>query len=155
VSFFYLQRAILLGGSALSPWAMVDNPSPFFYMLAEQLHCPISKEEKDKRPELIGTDVILRCMQDHSAENITKAAKEINVPTFLSAFAPVVDGQMVPNKPKLSFSSQFGSLFRDIDLLVGTVSNPAHHLLADKDLATGVELPKRNQIYRYISPLPL
>lgn len=138
----------MLDGSALSPWAMAENPSPFFYMLATGLQCPTTKEVKDARPELISPDVILRCMQDHSADNITRAARNISVPTFLSTFAPVVDGQMVPNKPKLSFGPEFGSLFRGIDLLVGMVSKPAHHLLADKDLTNGIEVTKRDRIFR-------
>ncbi|VDN49682.1 unnamed protein product [Gongylonema pulchrum] len=39
-------------------------------------------------------DSIVRCMQDHSPQNITRAARKIATPTFLSVFAPIVDGQV-------------------------------------------------------------
>lgn len=41
------------------------------------------------------------------------------------------------------------SKFRDIDLLVGTVSNPAHHLLPSSDAEHGVSMERRNKILRY------
>ncbi|MCP9257032.1 Neuroligin-1 [Dirofilaria immitis] len=77
---------------------------------------------------------IVRCMQDHSPQNITRAARRISTPTFLSRFAPIVDGQVVPNKPEALFGTQYGSLFRNVDLLVGMTNNPAHHLLPNDDI---------------------
>lgn len=37
---------------------------------------------------------IVRCIQDHSQQNLTAAAQKIQAPSFLSAFAPIVDGQV-------------------------------------------------------------
>ncbi|VDN19478.1 unnamed protein product [Gongylonema pulchrum] len=93
-------------------------------------------------------DNIVRCMQDHSPQNITRAARKIATPTFLSVFAPIVDGQVVPNKPDALFGSQYGSLFRDVDLLVGVTNNPAHHLLPNDDIRLGIDKEKRERIYR-------
>uniref|UniRef100_A0A1I7XXL4 COesterase domain-containing protein n=1 Tax=Steinernema glaseri TaxID=37863 RepID=A0A1I7XXL4_9BILA len=143
------RRAILLDGTALSPWALTQNPQPYFFQLAEELRCAEKPAQgaravRDQR----SIDSVVRCMQDHSAENVTKAAQRISVPTFLSAFAPIVDGQMVPNHPKISFGAQFGALFRDIDLLVGMVSNPAHHLMPNDDLLHGIDKPRRDTIFR-------
>jgi hypothetical protein len=33
---------------------------------------------------------IVRCVQDHGQQNLTAAARKIHVPSFLSAFAPIV-----------------------------------------------------------------
>lgn len=93
---------------------------------------------------------IVRCIQDHNEKNLTLAAKKIHAPSFLNAFAPIVDGQIVPNHPKISFSPKFGALFRDIDLLLGTVNYPAHHLLPNSDLENGIEKEKRDKILRTI-----
>uniref|UniRef100_A0A915A7H0 Carboxylesterase type B domain-containing protein n=1 Tax=Parascaris univalens TaxID=6257 RepID=A0A915A7H0_PARUN len=143
------RRAILLDGSALSPWAVTENPQPFFFQLAEHLKCvePVSDVKRTSR-EQRSIDTIVRCMQDHGPDNITRAAQRIAVPTFLSAFAPIVDGQMVPNKPSALFGSQFGSLFRDVDLMVGVTSNPAHHLLSNEDLRHGIDKERREKIFR-------
>ncbi|VDK43961.1 unnamed protein product [Anisakis simplex] len=147
------RRAILLDGSALAPWAMTNNPQPFFYQLAEHLKCveTIAERKRGSRHQR-NIDSIVRCMQDHGPHNVTNAAHKILVPTFLSAFAPIVDGQlsfcMVPNRPLALFGAQFGSLFRDIDLLVGVTSNPAHHLLSNDDLRHGITKERREKIFR-------
>ncbi|EFO24748.2 hypothetical protein LOAG_03741 [Loa loa] len=143
------RRAILLDGSALSPWAMSRNPQSTFFQLAEHLKC-IEKVDKKKHHlyEQRSAESIVRCMQDHSPQNITRAARKISTPTFLSRFAPIVDGQVVPNKPEALFGTQYGSLFRNVDLLVGMTSNPAHHLLPNDDIRLGIDKEKREKIFR-------
>lgn len=54
----------------------------------------------------------------------------------------------MPNHPKLSFSPKYGALFRDIDLMLGTVSYPAHHLMSNIDIESGIEIEKRDKILR-------
>lgn len=139
------RRAVLLDGSALSPWAISTNPQQYFMSLAQNLGC-VSKNETTTFNE--GVDTIVRCMQVHSAENVTKAVHNVEIPTFLSGFAPIVDGQLIPNKPRISFSSQYGSLFREIDLLVGVTTNPAHHFLSNDELKSGISKEKRQKIFR-------
>ncbi|VDM98731.1 unnamed protein product [Thelazia callipaeda] len=143
------RRAILLDGSALAPWAMSENPQPTFFQLAEHLKC-IDKTDGKKRllHSEKSVESIIRCMQDHSPQNITRAARKISTPTFLSRFAPIIDGQVVPNNPKTLFGTQFGSLFRDIDLLIGVTTNPAHHLLPNEDIRLGINKDKRDRIFR-------
>ncbi|VDK87604.1 unnamed protein product [Onchocerca ochengi] len=143
------QRAILLDGSALAPWAMSKNPQSIFFQLAEHLKC-IEKMDKKEHSTYNqrSAESIVRCMQDHSPQNITRAARKISTPTFLSQFAPIVDGQVVPNKPETLFGTQYGSLFRNVDLLVGMTSNPAHHLLPNDDIRLGIDKEKRKRIFR-------
>ncbi|CAP27658.1 Protein CBR-NLG-1 [Caenorhabditis briggsae] len=139
------RRAILLDGSALSPWAISQNPQQYFMQLAEELACAPKNRSSSFNENV---DTILRCMQVHSSENITKAVLKIDVPTFLSGFAPIVDGQLIPNNPQVSFSTQYGSLFREIDLLVGISSNPSHHMISNEDLKVGISKEKRMRIFR-------
>ncbi|VDM62007.1 unnamed protein product [Angiostrongylus costaricensis] len=139
------RRAILLDGTALAPWAMSQNPQQYFVQVAENLGC-LSRNRSSVFNDNV--DTTLRCMQDHPADNVTKAVQAIEIPTFLSVFAPIVDGQLIPNSPRLSFSSQYGSLFREIDLLVGFSSNPAHYLLSNEDLKSGLSKERRQKIFR-------
>ncbi|PAV75764.1 hypothetical protein WR25_11712 isoform C [Diploscapter pachys] len=139
------RRAVLLDGTALSPWAMTHNPHQYYMQLAEELGC-VNRNRSSTFND--NADTILRCMQVHSAENMTKALHKIEAPTFLSSFAPIVDGQLIPNKPRVSFSAQFGSLFREIDLLVGLSVNPAHYILSNEDLKSGISLERREKIFR-------
>lgn len=37
---------------------------------------------------------IVRCLQEHSTQNVTRAARKITEPSFLSKFAPIIDGQV-------------------------------------------------------------
>ncbi|KJH41052.1 Carboxylesterase [Dictyocaulus viviparus] len=139
------RRAILLDGTALAPWAMAQNPQQYFAQVAENLGC-LSRNRSSIFNDNV--DAAIRCMQDHSAGNVTKAVQTIEIPTFLSIFAPIVDGQLIPNSPRISFSSQYGSLFREIDLLVGFSSNPAHYLLSNDDLKYGLSKERRQKIFR-------
>uniref|UniRef100_A0AAF5CZH4 Carboxylesterase type B domain-containing protein n=1 Tax=Strongyloides stercoralis TaxID=6248 RepID=A0AAF5CZH4_STRER len=142
-------RAILLDGTALQPGALQENPQEYFFKLAEEMGC-IGKEKDLKKMGEVKKDIrgILRCLQEHSAENVTEAATKLEVPTFLNSFAPIIDGQIVPNHPKISFSPQFGSLFREVDLMIGTVNYPAHSMLPNDDLLHGFDNGKRNKILR-------
>uniref|UniRef100_A0A1I7X5E6 COesterase domain-containing protein n=1 Tax=Heterorhabditis bacteriophora TaxID=37862 RepID=A0A1I7X5E6_HETBA len=85
------RRAVLLDGSALAPWAIAHNPQSYFMQLAERLGC-VSQNHSSSFNDAV--DTILRCMQDHSASNVTRAVQTIEVPSFLSGFAPIVDGQV-------------------------------------------------------------
>uniref|UniRef100_A0A0K0EUU8 Neuroligin-1 (projected from Caenorhabditis elegans ortholog nlg-1) n=1 Tax=Strongyloides venezuelensis TaxID=75913 RepID=A0A0K0EUU8_STRVS len=142
-------RAILLDGTALQPGALQENPQEYFFKLAEEMGC-VGKEKDVKKSTEFKKDVraILRCLQEHSAENVTESATKLEVPTFLNSFAPIIDGQIVPNHPKISFSPQFGSLFREVDLMIGTVNHPAHSMLPNDDLLHGFDNSKRNKILR-------
>ncbi|GMT31215.1 hypothetical protein PFISCL1PPCAC_22512, partial [Pristionchus fissidentatus] len=143
------RRAILLDGTALAPWAMAEDPQGAFLDLAAKLHCvtPATK----KAPTTLfngGIDEVIKCMQDHSADNITRIAQSIHAPSFLTSFGPIIDGQLVPNKPTILFSPQFGNLFREVDLMVGTASFPSHHLLGDDELKNGMAAEKRDKMIR-------
>lgn len=54
----------------------------------------------------------------------------------------------MPNHPKYSFSPKYGALFRDIDLMIGTVAYPAHYLMPSADLDNGINLTRRDTILR-------
>lgn len=90
---------------------------------------------------------ISNCIRTRSVENITKASQEAEAPTFLTSFGPVVDGIFVNNDPAFNLENH-GSLFQDLDLMIGLSVNEAFHLLSQKDIEFGIDLNKRDAIFR-------
>lgn len=82
-----------------------------------------------------------------SLENITRAIREIDPPTFLTVFGPAIDGSIVANDPQHNLR-EHGDLFRELDLLVGVTKNEAFHLLGNQDVTQGMDKEKRDSIYR-------
>ncbi|KAH1004868.1 hypothetical protein HUJ05_005636, partial [Dendroctonus ponderosae] len=82
-------RALLLSGSALSSWALVEDPVNYAVKLAREVNCSI--------PEDVGKDheQIVDCLRETSLEELLEA--EVTPPAYLSAFGPSVDGK--PTEP--------------------------------------------------------
>nr|XP_018897827.1 PREDICTED: neuroligin-1-like [Bemisia tabaci] len=80
-------RTVLLSGSALSSWALVEDPVIFAVRLAQQVNCSI--------PENLYTDheQIVDCLRDVPLEELMRA--DVSPPAFLSAFGPSVDGVVI------------------------------------------------------------
>jgi len=75
---------ILLGGSALSPWAIQRDPLMVKRRVAEQTDCPGDVE----------TDDIAPCLRLKSVEKLL--AVQLDPPRFTSGFAPFNDGTVLP-----------------------------------------------------------
>uniref|UniRef100_A0A915PBX8 Carboxylesterase type B domain-containing protein n=1 Tax=Meloidogyne floridensis TaxID=298350 RepID=A0A915PBX8_9BILA len=112
------RRAVLLDGTALSPWAMANNPQDQFIQLARILQCSSNSEGEDfinlkNQKEFISR--LLECMQEQNLQNLTNAAKKVSnlSPTFLR-----------------------------------TVQHPAQHLIADQDMQNGLNIERRDKILR-------
>ena len=89
---FYLaglfQRAILMSGSASSPWAQVDDALSVTARLAKLLNCSLPSDLSNRHPETIS------CLRNVSAHSL------VNAPMpkykFATLFGPSVDGIVVP-----------------------------------------------------------
>lgn len=77
-------RVILLGGSALSPWAVQRDPLAVKRRVAEQIGCPGDVEADDIAP----------CLRLRNVEELL--AVQLDPPRFTSGFAPFVDGAVLP-----------------------------------------------------------
>ncbi|CDW52633.1 protein nlg c; protein nlg b; protein nlg a [Trichuris trichiura] len=141
------RRAILLGGSALSSWALVTSPSEYFYQLADGLGCQIYKQNHFGQQTLLAVEDVLECIQTDSVENITRAAALLDLPTFLTNFGPVIDGIVVNTDPAYNLENH-GSLFQEIDLLVGATKHEAYDQLSTEHLQYGLDVKNRDAIYR-------
>lgn len=74
----------MLGGSALSPWAVQRDPLTVKRRVAEEIGCPGDIEADD----------IASCLRLRSVEELL--AVQLNPPRFTSGFAPFIDGAVLP-----------------------------------------------------------
>ncbi|KAG8279638.1 neurexin protein binding [Homalodisca vitripennis] len=80
-------RAILLSGSALSSWALVEDPVYFAVRLDRQVNCSAPEDL------LRDNEDIVDCLRDVPLQELLKA--DTSAPSYLSAFGPSVDGVVI------------------------------------------------------------
>ncbi|KAM3955841.1 LOW QUALITY PROTEIN: neuroligin-4, Y-linked [Aphomia sociella] len=162
-------RAILLSGSALSSWAIVDDPVFYSLKLAKKMNCSI--------PEDLAKDheIIVDCLREVSIEELLSV--DIFPPNFLTAFGPSVDGVVI----KTDFAKDFLTLYstgdfpsfgplnnmnanlnihkkrsdsgrrlfqNKYDLLFGVVTSEALWKFSAHDIQNGIEPDKRDRMLR-------
>ncbi|KAB0798088.1 hypothetical protein PPYR_09081 [Photinus pyralis] len=106
-------RAILLSGSALSSWALVEDPVNYAVKLAKEVNCSI--------PEDVAKDheAIVDCLRQTPLDELLNA--DVLPPSYLSAFGPSVDGVVI----KTDFAKELLTYFKPSDLqsFVGSAVN--------------------------------
>ncbi|XP_035716581.1 neuroligin-1-like [Folsomia candida] len=147
------QRAILISGSVLSPWALQRRPEDVAKELSTALGCvgklPLSHPESDLAPCL---------RKKHVSELISFVPSS---PKFLSAYAPYVDNVLLNNPKTLmesggqsSSSSSSSSQhfvqdqFLRAELLILFTTSEGVHELNDHELRAGFESDHRDKILR-------
>lgn len=162
-------RAILLSGSALSSWAIVDDPVYYSLKLAKHMNCNI--------PEDLAKDheVIVDCLREASIDDLLTA--DISPPNFLTAFGPSVDGVVIKTDFAKDFLTMYSTgdfpsfgplnnmninlnvhkkrsdngrrLFQNkYDLLFGVVTSEALWKFSAHDVQNGIEPDKRDRMLR-------
>ena len=150
-----------MSGSALSSWALVEDPVDFAVRLARQVNCTIP-EDLYREHELI-----VDCLRDVSLENLMAA--DVTAPTFLSSFGPSVDGVVIKSdfhedlwtnflpdisafvpsqgsNVKRSGDSVMGSV--KYDLMFGVVTSESMWKFSANDIQAGFEGERRDKIIR-------
>ncbi|XP_066583919.1 neuroligin-1-like isoform X2 [Prorops nasuta] len=146
-----VERVILLGGSALSPWAIQREPLTVKRRVADQTGCPGDVEADDIAP----------CLRLRNLHDLLKV--QLDPPRFTSGFAPFVDGTVLPLPTNQNFqptASSAGILsvvpgsgaefanFGERDILLGLTSEEAWVNLTDDDLENGLNETRRDRILR-------
>lgn len=157
-----------MSGSALSSWAIVDDPVYYSLKLAKRLNCTI--------PEDLAKDheIIVDCLRDATIEELLSI--DISPPNFLTAFGPSVDGVVIKTDFAKDFlilhsTSDFPSfgplnnmnqnsyhikrsdsgrrLFQNkYDLLFGVVTCESLWKFSAHDIQNGIEPEKRDRMLR-------
>ncbi|XP_066143773.1 neuroligin-4, Y-linked [Euwallacea fornicatus] len=164
-------RAILMSGSALSPWALVQEPSRYAALVAIHANCS---------PELSHPH-LLKCLRDKPLE--TLMTTPVMVPEFSFAFGPSVDGVVIDTgeppggeaphytdydsgagttgktskgEPQNAINILNSVLLRKsvisklsrYDLLLGVVKAEAYFAFNGEDVQYGIEADRRTKILR-------
>ncbi|KAJ2944052.1 hypothetical protein O0L34_g8386 [Tuta absoluta] len=162
-------RSILLSGSALSSWAIVDDPVYYSLKLAKHMNCSIPDDmNKDH-------EVIVDCLRDATIEELLSI--DISPPNFLTAFGPSVDGVVIKTDFAKDFLTMYATgdfpsfgplnnmnlnlnmhikrsdsgrrLFQNkYDLLFGVVTSEALWKFSGHDIQNGIEPDKRDRMLR-------
>ncbi|XP_050302601.1 neuroligin-4, Y-linked-like [Anthonomus grandis grandis] len=157
-------RALLLSGSALSSWALVEDPVNYAVKLAKEVNCTI--------PDDVGKDheQIVDCLRETSLTDLLEA--DVTPPAYLSAFGPSVDGVVI----KTDFAKELVTYFKPqdlqsfvgpvnanlkrseatlmprgsnpYDLLFGVVTSEALWRFSSNDIQAGFEGERRDKIIR-------
>ncbi|KAG8261016.1 neurexin protein binding [Homalodisca vitripennis] len=153
-------RAILLSGSALSSWALVEDPVYFAVRLARQVNCSVPEDL------LRDNEDIVDCLRDVPLQELLKA--DTSAPSYLSAFGPSVDGVVIrtdfreellinylPDFPGLTGTSVFNykrgeNLFgrNKYDLMLGVVTGESLARFPSADIKSGFGSERRDKILR-------
>ncbi|XP_028035892.1 neuroligin-4, Y-linked-like isoform X1 [Bombyx mandarina] len=162
-------RAILLSGSALSSWAIVDDPVYYSLKLAKHINCTVPEDlSKDH-------EVIVDCLREASIRDLLAA--DISPPNYLTAFGPSVDGVVIKTDFGKDFLTMYSTgdfpsfgplnnmnfnfnihkkrsdsgrrLFQNkYDLLFGVVTSEALWKFSAGDVQNGIEPDKRDRMLR-------
>ncbi|XP_034951793.1 neuroligin-1-like isoform X2 [Chelonus insularis] len=146
-----VERVILLGGSALSPWAIQRDPITIKRHVAEQTGCLGDVESDD----------ITVCLRLRDIKELLNV--HLDTPRFTSGFAPFVDGTVLPLasfqivQPTTTSAgilplfpgpgSEFAAL-GNRDLLLGLTSCEAWLDISEDDLKNGINSTRRDRILR-------
>ncbi|VEN42406.1 unnamed protein product, partial [Callosobruchus maculatus] len=152
-------------GSALSPWALVQDPARYAAQVARHASCPEDAQH------------LLRCLREKPLERLLSAP--IQAPEFSFAFGPSVDGVVIDTgEPPNSESSHYDfdspnaqpppteaqnaiSILNNVllrksvvsklsryDLLLGVVKAEAYFAFNGEDVQYGIEADRRSKILR-------
>ncbi|KDR08664.1 Neuroligin-1, partial [Zootermopsis nevadensis] len=168
-------RAVLMSGSGLSPWALVENPARYAQQVARHANCS---------PDLPQPH-LLKCLRERPLDALL--ATPIEAPEFSSAFGPSIDGVVIDNgEPPsgggggASSNADSSSRYSDYisasgsssasgginslnsvllrksvvsklsryDMLLGVVKAEAYFAFSGEDVQYGIEADRRSRILR-------
>ncbi|KAI7815481.1 neuroligin [Rhyzopertha dominica] len=159
-------RAILMSGSALSPWALIQEPSRYAAQVAIHANCS---------PELPHPH-LLKCLRERPLDVLMSTP--VIAPDFAFAFGPSVDGVVIDTgEPPASETSHYSeyetnkppkaeiqnaintlnnvllrkpaiSKLTRYDLLLGVVKSESYFTFNTEDIQYGIEPDRRSKILR-------
>ncbi|XP_066989678.1 neuroligin-4, X-linked-like [Macrobrachium rosenbergii] len=135
------KRAILMSGSALSPWASVHEPVRYALEVATQLNCPVPKDLFRQYENL------LQCLRERPVEKILQVQLDTNS-KFQLAIGPSIDGVTIKPDWK-NHQSKMGKEGRTpVDLLLGMTAANVLDILSEQEIQEGFDTDHREQMLR-------
>ncbi|XP_067008135.2 neuroligin-4, X-linked-like [Anabrus simplex] len=122
-------RVVLLSGSALSPWAMVQQPDNLRSTVAQQMGCHMSMDD------------IAPCLRTKPLSALLDV--RIDPPRFLPRFGPSVPG----TEPSLAMEHATDA-FITCELMLGATTTESYLDFNAADIQYGFEEDQRNRVLR-------
>ncbi|XP_028966956.1 neuroligin-2 [Galendromus occidentalis] len=129
------QRAVLMSGSALSPWAIAREAPKFTKRIGQALDCPIEDNK-----------ALVECLKTKPAAEII--AVEVEAPEYHSAFGPCVDGIVVAREPLVLMEEHSVAQLKTYDAIFGVTSYEAYDWMSAEEEKYGIEAERRDRILR-------
>ena len=111
------QRAVLMGGSALSPWALTRQAEEFKAQVARRMDCNV--DENQSADADIG-----ECLRNKDLSELLQIEAEGSC-MFCASFAPFVDGAVIQAEPLVAMQSS-SDTFGRFQLLAGVTSSESY-----------------------------
>ncbi|XP_068214075.1 LOW QUALITY PROTEIN: neuroligin-4, X-linked-like [Palaemon carinicauda] len=134
------KRAILMSGSALSPWASIRDPSGHDFDVATQLGCPVPNDLFRHYENL------LQCLRKRPLHDILQV--QLKTSKFQVAVGPSIDGVTI--KPDWEdHMRKMGKEGRTpVDLLLGMTSANLLDILSQQEVKDGFDAKYREDLLR-------
>ncbi|XP_068214054.1 neuroligin-3-like [Palaemon carinicauda] len=134
------KRAILMSGSALSPWASVRDPSGHAFDVGTQLDCPVPNDL------FLHYENLLQCLRKRPLHDILQV--ELKTSKFQVAVGPSIDGVTIKPDWK-NHQSKMGKEGRTpVDLLLGMTAANLLDILSQQEVQEGFDADYREDLLR-------
>ncbi|XP_068213660.1 LOW QUALITY PROTEIN: fatty acyl-CoA hydrolase precursor, medium chain-like [Palaemon carinicauda] len=134
------KRAILMSGSALSPWASVRDPSGHAFDVATQLDCPVPNDLFRHYENL------LQCLRKRPLHDILKV--ELKTSKFQVAVGPSIDGVTIKPDWKNHQSKMGKEGQTPVVLLLGMTAANLLDILSQQEVQEGFDADYREVLLR-------
>ncbi|KAH7962212.1 hypothetical protein HPB52_014914 [Rhipicephalus sanguineus] len=129
-----VHRALLMSGSALSPWALARDAHAHARHVARALDCPVAEEEG-----------LVECLRLRPVGDLLRVP--LSVPDHLSAFGPTVDGIVLRAEP-LELTESLASSGRRLELMMGVSRFESYFFVSASEEKYGIEADRRDRLLR-------
>ncbi|EJY57653.1 AAEL017095-PA, partial [Aedes aegypti] len=140
-----INRAILLSGSALSPWALVPDPDAIRMEVSQQMACHLLVDPPPGKPaRKPSTDDITECLRDKPLEALMGV--RLHAVRFMPSWGP-----FLPLEDSLDpeFAMEHsGEGFITSELMLGMTTTESYNDFSASDIQYGLEEEQRNRLLR-------
>lgn len=130
-----VHRALLMSGSALSPWALARDAHAHARHVARALDCPVAEEEG-----------LVECLRLRPVGDLLRVP--LSVPDHLSAFGPTVDGIVLRAEPLELTEALASSSGRRLELMLGVSRFESYFFVSASEEKYGIEADRRDRLLR-------
>ncbi|XP_068213926.1 neuroligin-3-like [Palaemon carinicauda] len=134
------KRAILMSGSALSPWASVRDPSGHAFDVATQLDCPVPNDLFRHYENL------LQCLRKRPLHDILKV--QLKTSKIQVAVGPSIDGVTIKPDWKNHMRKMGKEGRTPVDLLLGMTAANLLDILSEQEVQEGFDADYREDLLR-------